>query len=152
MVVVAVLGFIVLQAPGVQSTGLTALHRHSVIHIIKLFAGSVVERDCSRREVGWGYKCMEDYLESDEEQFTAPNQPTVIHPPPFQSSKGMQKSPLKSSVYIPSIGEDGLAPWTPPKPTPSDRPPARLSSSDFSSLDRFPKSSVTFQPGSHDQS
>jgi hypothetical protein len=87
---------------------------------------------------------MEDYFESDEEQFTAPNQPTLIHPPPFNSSKGsMQVLPLKSPLSVHSIGEDGLAPWTPPKPTPSDRPPARLSSSDFSSLDRFPKSSVT---------
>lgn len=82
-------------------------------------------------------------VRSDEEQLTAPNPPTLIHTPPFHASKGStQKSPLKSAVPIHSIGEDGLAPWTPPKPTPSDRPPARLSSSDFSSLDRFPKSSV----------
>jgi len=80
---------------------------------------------------------------SDEEQLTAPNPPTLIHTPPFHDSKGStQQSLFKSPVPIHSIGEDGLAPWTPPKPTPSDRPPARLSSSDFSSLDRFPKSSV----------
>lgn len=93
---------------------------------------------------------MEDYSEysseEQEERLTALNTPTVIQPPPFQGDK--RESPARSTTpYKPSppfspLNEDGLAPWSPPKPTPSDRPPGKLSSSDFSSLDRIPKSSV----------